>query len=125
VRKKTLTVKLGEKPTSRPKIQPQPEESNALTGLGIDVQDLTEDLADRFGYKGLSGVIVTQVEPGSPADEKGIQAGMLITQVNRKPVTNVREFRSAIREASREKSVLLLVNSSGHSFYVVLNFPHD
>jgi serine protease Do len=123
--KKTLTVTLGEKPTTQPKIQPMPEESNVLKGLGIDVQDLTQDLADRFGYKGLSGVIVTQVESGSPADEKGIQAGMLIMEVNRKPVTNVREFRNAIREASHEKSVLLLVNDSGHSFYVVLNFPQD
>ncbi len=72
-----LTVTLGERPTERQvarekKPQQEPEESQQR--LGVQVVDLTGDLAQELGYQNSAGVVVARVVPGSPADEAGLQA---------------------------------------------------
>jgi serine protease Do len=64
--------------------------------------------------------VITGVEDGSPADRAGLTPSMVIAQVAKKPVRNVAEFDAAIRNASPEKGVLLLVKSSEGSRFVVL-----
>jgi serine protease Do len=125
-KRKTLDVKVGERP-SRGQIvsQRQPEDSNINTQLGMQVQNLTENLAQRLGYEGLNGVVVTRVSPGSPAELGGIESGMLITEVNRKEVNNVNEFTNAVRRARDEGFILLLVNTVQYSRYITLKFPQD
>ena len=68
-RRKTLKIKLGEKP---PAGQISSRNSGTTEKLGLTVQNLTDDLAKRLGFEGISGVLVTEVEPGSPAWEAGI-----------------------------------------------------
>jgi len=77
--------------------------------LGVVVRDLTPELAREFGYEGLSGVFIQQVEPDSPAAEAGIRQGALIVQMDRKPVNNVREFRRIYAQVPSGKHLLLLV----------------
>ncbi|HEY4375376.1 MAG TPA: DegQ family serine endoprotease [Burkholderiales bacterium] len=50
--------------------------------IGVSVQDINQALADSFGLKGMSGALVSSVEPGSPADKAGLQPGDVITAVN-------------------------------------------
>jgi serine protease Do len=79
-------------------------------------------LAQRFGYEDRGGVIVTRVAPGSEAAEKGLRAGYLIREVNRRPVNSVEQYRKAISEAiSKKRNILLLISSGQVSQYVVLN----
>ncbi len=124
-KQKRITVVLGERPERRPAVASSVSEPEPATKLGVEVQDLTEDLAQRFGYKGQSGVIVSQVTPGSVAAENGITPGTLIMEVNRKAVANTRDFQNKINEAAKGESVLLLVNIQGHSRYVVLKLPKN
>jgi len=91
--------------------------------LGMTLQTLTEELASRLGYEGLSGVVVMEVRPGSPAAEAGIQAGTLITEVNRKPVRNVKEFNEAIEKAAAEERVLLRVRDEEWTRLLMLRVP--
>jgi serine protease Do len=93
--------------------------------LGITVQDLTPELAQQFGYpEEKSGVIVTDVDPASPAAEEGITAGTLITEVNRQKVENTQDFWKLVKKA--EGSVLLYVRQNTQqgeiSRYVVVKF---
>lgn len=124
--RRTLNVEVGERP-SRGQIvsQRQPEKSNINTQLGMQVQNLTDNLAQRLGYEGLKGVVVTRVSPGSAAALAGIESGMLITEVNRKEVNNVNEFTNAIRQAKDKDFVLLLVNTEQYSRYITMKFPED
>jgi serine protease Do len=124
-KQKSIAVVLGERPESRPATAGSVSEPVPATKLGIEVQDLTDDLAQRFGYKGQSGVIVSQVASGSVAAENGITPGTLIVEVNRQAVANTRDFQNKINEAAKEENVLLLVNMHGHSRYVVLNIPKN
>src|SRR5271156_702641 len=66
---------------------------NASEGkLGLTVEAVPAPLAS----KGIHGVLVTQVKPGSFADEAGLAAGMVITEINRQPVTGIDQFQSLV-----------------------------
>jgi serine protease Do len=117
-KKKNVTVVIGKMPAEAKMGLAQPEGG---IDIGMQVQDLTSELAQRFGYEGDKGVVVSQVEPDSPAADAGIDAGMLIMQVEKKPVTNVDEFNAAIKKASSKKSILLLVKQGKYSRFVVIN----
>jgi len=60
--------------------------------LGIMVQNVTPEIAQGLGLKKETGVVVTEIEPGSPASDAGIQTGDVIREVNRKPVKDVEDF---------------------------------
>ena len=63
------------------------------------------------------GVVVTEVDVASAAYEAGLRRGDVIQSVNRKPVTSVSEFESAV---GRGGSVLLLVNRGGATRFVAI-----
>jgi serine protease Do len=64
--------------------------------MGVRIQELTQDLADNFGLKDRKGILVSQLEPGSPADKGGIKQGDIIVSLDGKDVTNIGEFRNSI-----------------------------
>ncbi|MCG7854079.1 MAG: DegQ family serine endoprotease [Methanosarcinaceae archaeon] len=116
-KRQTLTITIGKLPDSGLTAS---TESHTPDKLGLTVQTLTPDLAERFGYQGEEGVVVTQVNPGSVAELAGIQPGMLIQEVDRQQIHNVNEFKQAIKESGNKKSVLLLIRDDKYSRYVVL-----
>jgi serine protease Do len=66
---------------------------NASEGkLGLTVEPVPGPLAS----KGVHGVLVTQVKPGSFADEAGLVAGEVITEINKQPVTGLDQFQSLV-----------------------------
>jgi len=80
--------------------------------LGMTVRDLTPDLARRLGYDpDMRGVVITQIEPLSPAERAGLQAGDVIVSVQGERVSSVREFRRALRKYDPKEGVRLGVRS--------------
>lgn len=123
----TLQVTLKEQPAGYGDRKPaneseesEPGEKAASNELGLEVAPLDKDVAQKLGLKDHAGVVVTAVEANSPAATAGIETGMAITQIGRKPVKNVSEFEAAVKDASLEKGVLVLVKSPEGSRYVVL-----
>jgi serine protease Do len=96
-------------------------EAAAPTPLGLSVEPLTNALAQRLGYEGESGVVVSEVEPGTAAEDSGLRPGVLIKQVNRRDVHNPREFEEAINDGKDNKSALLLIKEGRGSRYVTLD----
>lgn len=88
--------------------------------MGIEVANLTADVAEKLGVKSGEGVVITNIRKGGPAEMAGLQSGMVIVQVNRKPVKTVDEFRAAMAKESLAKGVLLLVRSGQGTQYVVI-----
>jgi len=91
--------------------------------LGLSVQTLTDELAQRLGYENLSGVVVTEVEAGSLADEYEMQPGTLIMEINREPVRNVRQFKEALAKARKEGRLLLRVRTEERTRLVLIPLP--
>jgi serine protease Do len=125
-RPQTVTVAVGQRPTEE-QLALQAgggEEGNpgsssggsagGAQALGLTLQPLTPELAQRGNLPaGARGVIITAVDPGSDAAEKGLRAGFLIMSVNRQAVTTPAQVSAAIDAARRagRTSVLLLVKS--------------
>ena len=117
--RKKLTVTLGKRPTMADSASG--DDLDVFEKLGLEVQDLSPDLAQQLGYEGQTAVVVTQVKSGSQAERAGISAGTLIEQVNRKAVGNTAEFKRAIADGAGKGAVLLLVRHKAQSWFVVLN----
>jgi serine protease Do len=100
---------------------PNGGEKGALKGLSV--QALTPDLRQQLQTPdGTQGVMITEVDPDSAASAAGLQQGDIIVQVDRKPVTTVSEFNTAVRAgASRESTLLLVKRGQGTQFVVVPN----
>jgi serine protease Do len=89
--------------------------------LGITVQNLTPEIARGLGLKKDTGVVVTRVEPGSPAADAGIQTGDVVQEVNRKPIKNVEDFVQKIDKAKGQENVLLLIQRGQNNLFAALS----
>jgi serine protease Do len=87
------------------------EAGDDLSEFGMKVQTLTPDLAEEYGVKAGSGVVVTEVVADSLAQDAGILPGDVISKVNSTEVKNVREFREAMKQADVKRGVRLSVAS--------------
>jgi serine protease Do len=81
--------------------------------LGILPQDVTPGMAKAFGTKELSGVVVGDVSPNSPAQESGIQRGDILLEVNGKAVTDSNQLRMGISMMVPGTSVKLKLIRNG------------
>jgi len=88
--------------------------------LGITVQNLTPEIAKGLGLKKETGVVVTRVEPGSPAANAGIQTGDLIQEVNRKPVKNAEDFVQKVEKTKDQENVLLLIQRGQNTLFAAV-----
>jgi len=86
--------------------------------LGVSVQNLTPQVARELGLKQTAGVVVSDIESGSPAEDAGIQPGDVIESVNRKPVKNVSEFVKEVGKAKKGDGLLLLVQRGENALFV-------
>jgi serine protease Do len=120
-RRKRVTITLGTLPSQASLTGAMPKETQKE--LGFSVEDLTEEIAERYGYEGESGVIVSSVDDGSQAEEKGITPGALIKEVNQQKVRNTKEFNEVIKDARKEGSALLFVKFRQYTFFVPLKLP--
>ena len=95
-------------------------QSRTEAKLGLDVQDLTAALSEKFKLHENRGVLITKVEPGSLAQSEGLREGDLIKEVNRVEVGSVGDFTTAVSKVRRSDTVLLRVLRESRVFYVVL-----
>jgi serine protease Do len=122
-KKETVTVELGERPNTEE--MTTNETPATIYDLGLEVRDLTDELAKRLGYEDIEGVVVVDVRQGSEADRKGIETGMLIMKVGKENVTNTREFYSEIRKYKKGDTVVLFVTDGQQRWFVTLNVPEE
>jgi serine protease Do len=113
-----ISVKLAELPEVAPKTGESESPRGALAGVQVD--EVTSAVARQLGLPPTTrGVVVTDVRPDSPAVDAGLQPGDVIQEVNRRPISNVRGFERALREAG-SGPVLLLVNRGGTTTYLAI-----
>ncbi len=119
-KKLKIKVQPGEFPEDREQLLASAREDGSSSGLGLKVKALNRDLAEQYGVERTEGVVVVEVEAGSPAERQGIQPGDVITKVNRRAVTNLNDFKAAIREADLKKGVTLnLLGERGRRFEIL------
>jgi serine protease Do len=120
-----VPVTTGELPNeiSRASNQPvpqNPEREPEVGKFGIQVQELTKEMADRLKLGVDKGVIVTDVADNSIASAQGIEREDVITEVDSKPVTDAKSFREALQKADPKRGVLLYLDRKGSKTFAVL-----
>jgi len=95
----------------------QPEQGEAR--FGLKVQDLTPQTARQWGISDHRGVVITQVQPGSSADDAGLRPHDVIMEINRRPVKDVYGYEQVLA-AHPANSVLLLIERGGSTLFVPL-----
>jgi serine protease Do len=88
--------------------------------LGVEVANLTPEIAEKLGVNSDQGVVITDVRKGSPAASVGLESGMVITQVGQKTIKSTDEFRAAMERQSLAKGIMLLVRSAQGARFVVI-----
>ncbi len=120
-KEKTLEVKIARRADDEEEVAAQgEEEEGGPFELGIKGQDLTEELAERLGLEEARGVLITEVDSGSPADKAGLSRGDVIVEVERKAIDNVGDLRAALGSAEKGKSLLFLVKRGKNNLFVVV-----
>lgn len=116
-----LKVTIGEYPKEARISSASPEISDLLEKLGFKVEALTPEIAKELGYDVKHGVIISAVAPGSPAAMADLRPGLLIEEVNRKPVKSLSDFYEALALSKETGRVLLLVRDQRFRRFVVLS----
>jgi len=116
--KREVAVTLAEYPEKAEAMAGPAPAENAMEG--VQVETLTPDIARQLNLSpNARGVIITDIDPDGPSAEAGLQRGDIIQEVDRKAVSNMNEFQTAVREAGK-KPLLLLVNRGGNTRFVVI-----
>lgn len=122
----TVKVPLGERPTNLAASAQNSNVGQAPSGgtlAGITVQTLTPDIRQQLGVSaGVTGVVISDIDPNSPAAQAGLGQGDVIESINRQPVRNVEDFNRLAASAKGE--VLLRVNHQGEGEFIVIT-PGD
>jgi serine protease Do len=120
-----IPVTTGELPNANTPISnevtpPQQERPEDAGKLGLQVQDITKEMAERLRLGDAHGVIVTDVADNSIAAAQGIEREDVITEVDGKLVKDVRSFREALTKADPKRGVLLYLDRQGSKTFAVL-----
>jgi serine protease Do len=120
-----VPVKTGELPNeiaraSNEPVQPGPQTPEDTGKFGLQVQEITKEMAERLHLAVDHGVIVTDVADNSIAAAQDIQREDIITEVDGKPVRDVKSFREALNQADPRRGVLLYLDRKGTKTFAVL-----
>lgn len=122
---KLVIIRDGKEISLEVTLSAQPERLEAMKEkevedrLGVEVQELTPQLAMlyRISKEIKRGVVVTNVEEGSPADDIGLQEGDVILEINRKKIETIKDFEKAVKDINLEKGIVLRLHRRGNTFY--------
>ena len=122
-----VSARLGrtDRPARTETRETEPEKVE-VANFGLDVQDLTADLAKQFGYTGSAkGVVISDVKDGSAADAVGLEAGLLITKVARDKkmvaVTSSKQFQELAGKA--DELLIYVQPAQGPGKLITLSKP--
>jgi serine protease Do len=114
----TIRLTLAERPANLPITAGVGKAPSEGALRGVTVQNLTPELRDELGLPAsVKGVVVTEVDPSSPAAQT-LQQGDVIEGINRHPVNSAADFNRLAAEAKGQ--TLLRINRQGNGYYVVI-----
>ena len=123
----TLNVAVSRLPNENQTAEAGGQQENGQAKVGLALAPLTPDMRDQLSVpNGTRGAVVAEVQPGSPADRAGLQAGDVLVDVAGKPVGSPSEAAGALRQASAAGHPLALrILRNGQAAFVAVNMGHD
>ncbi|MDD3626848.1 MAG: Do family serine endopeptidase [bacterium] len=89
--------------------------------LGLTVSNITETLAKQYKISpGIKGVVIIELKSNSVAGKSELKEGNIITEINRKKINNVEDYKKEISKANIKNGILFLINKDNSSEYIIL-----
>ncbi|MEN3190185.1 MAG: Do family serine endopeptidase [Atribacterota bacterium] len=110
-------VKIGEMPTTREEGE-FPKEKVFSIQTGLRVEKVTPEIAKEVGLPWVKGLVITEVIPGSSAEDMGLSRGDIILEANRTELSSLEEWEEVISKLEPGSTLLLLVFRNHHTYYV-------
>jgi serine protease Do len=121
---KTVSVKVGQLPGEQMAKNESPQQSREK--LGVALAPLSPDMRNRLDVPdGTNGVVIREVQPGSPAEQAGLQSGDVIVGVGGKSVDSPSAAASALRTAAKDRAVALRIIRNGTPVFVGVNLDQS
>lgn len=119
----TVEITLSERPSDEQlgQMTPTPQSGQPQKALGLTVQANSQDLAKQLDLGTTEGVIITQIESGSPADLAGLQPGEAIVSVNNRAIHTVADWNQAVSQLKSGSLVALRVIHGGVKRLVIVS----
>ncbi len=118
---KELTVTLGDRAEYLGMAEESEEMQEEPTWLGIEVEEVQGEFARRFGLNEERGVVVTEVEVGSPADDKGMMRGDVIIRIGNEDIEGVEDYERVMRSLEgHKKAILFLIKRDNQTSFVAV-----
>ena len=115
-KEKAFKVKLGELPDEEATVA----QGESGEGLGLQLQEITPELARTHELPSDRGLIVTDLDPTGVAADAGIRRGDIILEINQSPVRTVSEFQKKVGDAKEGEMMLFLIKRNEGSLYIAV-----
>ena len=113
----TLDVKVGERPADVAENFPS-SSAQEKGKLGITVENITAESARQMRLSSTVGALVTEVRPGSPADEAGVRPGDVIRSINQDTINNASDVVSAVQKLKSGDTVRVRLVRDGQTLFL-------
>lgn len=118
-KRETLRAELEERPDDY--AEAEEETVDDVQWLGINVVGLDDSIVEEFDLQATSGVLIVDIEPGSPAADGGLSVGDVIVKIGDREVTGLRDYRSIMEELEgRTKAIAFMVQRGEHTYFVAV-----
>ncbi|GAB4114531.1 MAG: Do family serine endopeptidase [Candidatus Caldatribacteriota bacterium] len=114
----SFEMKVEEKPASEGQSSEPGKEQVFSVQTGLKVEPVTQEIAKEVGLPWVKGLVITEVLPGSSADDRGLRRGDIILEANHKEVSSLEEWRTIVNSLEEGDTLLLLVFRNQHTYYV-------
>lgn len=116
---KTVNVKVAKRDDARTVSQTGDPATPPVDDIGLQVADITSDMAEQFQIKDTEGAVVTAVTSGSAAEQAGFTRGDLIREINHKPVKSARDYKTVIDKTKKGDQLEFLVKRAFKGYIVI------
>ena len=130
-KKRNLKIKLAKRTeeaiaTLSNRVAPPSEDADQEVFSGIQVQNLTSEMAKRYNHQDQKGVIVIKVKQRTAAARAGIQEGDLIQEIDWEKVENLDDYRKRLDQLKDESKVTLYIrHESGNPEFITINVEQN
>jgi serine protease Do len=118
-REEIIKIEVAELPDE--KVRVSDKESSEFERYGINVQDLTPEIAEKFDLEETEGVLITNISENSMARNSNLRRGDAILEINKKKIKSVQDFEIAFDKVKKGEDILLLIAREKRTLYVVLS----
>jgi len=123
-KQQTVTVTVGKFPDQM--AAASNDDAGDASELGVTVKSLSQDLRDQYGIdNSAKGVVITNVDPGSPAANAGLQAGDVVVRIDGRPISTAQQYQAAVKGLKGGDAPVFVVRRKDGSIRVEVTIPRD